>query len=762
MFKIVKREELSPVTFLWEIEAPDMAQVAQPGHFLIIRLGEGGERLPFTIADYNREKGTITIVVQVVGKSTKEMMNEYKAGDTFRDMVGPLGKQSRIEKENKVVLVGGGLGTAPVYPQLREYKQKGSYVIGIIGFRTKDLVFWEDKFKEYCDELYIATDDGTYGHKGFVTEVLDMVLKKNDDVSKVVAIGPLIMMKKCIEVTKPYQVPATDVSLNSIMVDGTGMCGGCRVSVGGETKFACVDGPDFDGYAVDFDELMLRQNRFKREEQKAVDIYEEHCKTKEQSERRKKKLKDITPEKVKMKEQEPKDRIKNFSEVALGYSLEQALEESERCLDCAKPLCVKGCPVEIDIPGFIRELRNGNIARSFEILKEDNPIPAVCGRVCPQEVQCEQTCILSKKMEPVAIGRLERFVADHVMKNNMEPPIKPVKSTGKKAAMIGSGPGSIACAGELASHGVDVTIFEAFHVAGGVLKYGIPEFRLPNVIIDKELKALKELGVKIELNKLIGKIFTIEDLMEKKGFDSVFIASGAGFPSFLRVPGENYNGVMSANEFLTRINLMGGYKVDSETPVGMGKKVCVIGSGNTAMDATRCALRMGAEEVTCVYRRSKKESPARIEELHHAEEEGVNFQWLTNPVEIFADDNGWVNAMECVRMELGEPDDSGRRRPIPIEGSNFKIECDTIIIAVGTKANPTIPSTTPGLNTNKWNYIEADELTGETSLPGVYAGGDVVTGSATVIQAMGAGKRAARAMLRYLGHEIDKSLTYNY
>jgi glutamate synthase (NADPH) small chain len=758
LHKIIRREVLSPQTFLWEIEAPDMSQVAQPGHFLIIRLNRNGERLPFTVADFDRQKGTITIVVQVVGKSTKEMLKNYEEGDTFSDMVGPLGKRAEIEKEDKVVLVGGGLGTAPVFPQLREYKEKGSYTISIVGFRNKDLVFWEDNFKKYSDEFYVATDDGSYGHKGFVTDLLDKVLKEDNDVTKVVAIGPLIMMRECIKVAKKYKVPTTNVSINSIMVDGTGMCGGCRVNINGTNKFACVDGPDFDGYSVDFDELMLRQNRFKREEQRSLKIFEEECELQDQANRRKKKIKDVLPTRIKMPEQTPGNRIKNFDEVALGYSEHQALEEAARCIDCAKPSCVKGCPVEIDIPGFIREITKKNYDQAFAILKENNPIPAVCGRVCPQEVQCEGVCILGKKVEPVAIGRLERFVADTIMQRGEDPETPEIKSAGKKAAMIGSGPGSISCAGELARHGVDVTIFEAFHVPGGVLKYGIPDFRLPNPIIDKELKALKEMGVDIEVNKLVGKIFTIDDLMKKKGFDAVFIASGAGLPNLLRVPGVNYNGVMSANEFLTRVNLMSGYKKETETPVGMGRKVCVIGSGNTAMDATRCALRMGADEVTCVYRRSRNESPARAEELHHAEEEGVKFQWLTNPVKINADDEGWVSSMECVRMELGEPDESGRRRPNPIEGSNFTIDCDTVIIAVGTNANPTIPSTTPGLETNEWNYIKIDEKTGMTSLPGVFAGGDVVTGSATVIQAMGAGKRAARGIMRYLGLELVHSL----
>jgi glutamate synthase (NADPH/NADH) small chain len=430
--------------------------------------------------------------------------------------------------------------------------------------------------------------------------------------------------------------------------------------------------------------------------------------------------------------------------------MEMALTEAERCIDCKKPLCIAGCPVEIDIPGFIREISRQNFKKSFEILKKYNALPAVCGRVCPQENQCEKECTIGKKKEPVGIGRLERFVADYAMAYDLEE-IPNIVSNNRRVAIVGSGPGGLACAGELALNGYQVTIFEALHVAGGVLKYGIPDFRLPNPIIDKEIRTLKALGVKIELNKVIGKLFTITQLMDEMGFEAVFIATGAGFPKFTGIEGESLNGVMSANEFLTRVNLMTGYKHPiHDTPIGMGKNVTVIGSGNTAMDACRVSLRLGAETVTCVYRRTEKESPARIEELHHAKEEGVIFKWLTAPVKIFGDEKGWVNAMECEEMELGEPDESGRRKPIPKKGSNFTIKCDTVIFALGTSANPIIASTTPGLNVNKWGYLSIHESTGMTSLPGVFAGGDIVTGSATVIQAMGAGKVAARGIMEYL------------
>jgi glutamate synthase (NADPH/NADH) small chain len=428
-----------------------------------------------------------------------------------------------------------------------------------------------------------------------------------------------------------------------------------------------------------------------------------------------------------------------------------ALAEADRCLICKKPRCVPGCPVSIDIPGFIAALARKDIRGSYRILKDANALPAVCGRVCPQEVQCEATCVIGNKLEPVAIGRLERFVADFAVGRGWDLPPQ-VKPTGKKAVMIGSGPAGLACAGDLVKAGVDVTVYEALHVAGGVLKYGIPEFRLPNDTIDIEIDALAKLGVKFELDRIIGKVFTIPQLMEEMGFDTVFIGTGAGSPKFMGIPGESFNGVVSANEILTRINLMQGFRQPLyDTPVGMGKRVAVIGAGNTAMDALRVSLRMGAEKVYLVYRRSIKESPARAEELHHALEEGIICKWLTNPVRILGNEAGWVTGMEVVEMELGEPDDSGRRRPVPKAGSEYVLDVDMVVCALGTTANPIIAQSTPGLKVNRWGYIEVDEATGMTSVPGIFAGGDIVTGAATVILAMGAGRRAARGMLAHMG-----------
>ena len=776
MFLITRRKQFGPTTFLWDVQAPDVARAARPGHFVMARIDEHGERIPLTVADFNVRQGTVTVVIQAVGKTTFEMMN-LREGDAILDFIGPLGLPSHIRKlEGTVVLVGGGLGVAPVYPQLREYKAQGNRTISIVGFRNRDLVFWEDQFREQSDELIVTTDDGSYGRKGFVTHALAEVLATHKDIAEVVAIGPIPMMKACCETTRPFGIP-TIVSLNSIMVDGTGMCGSCRVTVGGKMKFACVDGADFDGHLVNFDELALRQKRFEREEKAALDRFRNESATlaslKAKSNgifvpseiclpepepvppgpRVPKNIKTIPPDRSPMPQQEPEQRIHNFNEVALGFDLEAALHEADRCLRCKKPRCVPGCPVGIDIPGFIAAIQHKDFKLSYQILKSSNALPAVCGRVCPQESQCEATCVVGLKFKPVSIGRLERFVADVAMGRGWDelPQIDETKPK-KKAAIIGSGPSGLACAGDLARNGVAVTIFEALHVAGGVLKYGIPEFRLPDVIIDAEIENLKKMGVEIRLDSIIGKLFTIPQLMSERGYDTVFVGTGAGSPKFAGIPGEAFNGVFSANEFLTRVNLMRGYRQPLyDTPVGMGKRVAVIGAGNTAMDSLRVARRMGAEHVTCVYRRSRRESPARVEELEHAMEEGIEFMWLTAPIEIVGNAQGWVTGMRVQRMELGEPDASGRRRPVPVEGSETLLDVDTVIYALGTTANPIIAQTTPGLKINKWGYIETDERTAMTSIPGVFAGGDIVTGAATVILAMGAGRRAARGMLEYMG-----------
>ena len=456
--------------------------------------------------------------------------------------------------------------------------------------------------------------------------------------------------------------------------------------------------------------------------------------------------------KVPVREQDAKVRATNFEEVCLGYNKEEAMEEAVRCINCKNAQCIKGCPVSINIPGFIEKVKEGDIEAAYQVISEASALPAVCGRVCPQESQCEGKCIRGIKGEPVSIGKLERFVADWAAQNNRKPEGAKEKK-GKKVAVIGSGPAGLTCAGDLAKMGYEVTIFEALHEPGGVLVYGIPEFRLPKEnVVQKEIENVKSLGVTIETNVIVGKSVTIDELLTEEGFSAVFIGSGAGLPKFMGIPGENANGVFSANEYLTRSNLMKAFREDSETPIMHGRKVAVVGGGNVAMDAARTALRLGAE-VHIVYRRSEEELPARVEEVHHAKQEGIIFDLLTNPVEILEDENNWVCGMKCVKMELGEPDASGRRRPVEIPDSEYVIDCDTVIMSLGTSPNPLISATTKGLETNKWKCIVADEEFGKTSKEGVYAGGDAVTGAATVISAMGAGKAAAKAIDEYLSNK---------
>ena len=453
--------------------------------------------------------------------------------------------------------------------------------------------------------------------------------------------------------------------------------------------------------------------------------------------------------KVPVREQDPEVRKRNFNEVSFGYNMEEAISEAERCLDCKKPKCVPACPVAIDIPGFIRELKVGNVSEAAKVIARSSCLPAVCGRVCPQEEQCEGDCIVGLRGEAVNIGKLERFVADWSRQNNIEFTEKQ-PANGMKVAVIGSGPAGLSCAGDLAKMGYDVTIFEALHEPGGVLVYGIPEFRLPKeAVVREEINLLKKLGVKLETNVIIGRTVTIEELFKDEDFKAVFVGSGAGLPKFMGIPGENSNGVMSANEYLTRANLMKAFRNDYDTPITMGKKVAVVGAGNVAMDAARTAVRLGAESYI-VYRRSEKEIPARIEEVHHAMEEGVIFNLLVNPVAILADEKGWVKGLRCVRMELGEPDESGRRRPVEMKGSEFDIECDSVIMSLGTSPNPLIASTTEGINTNRHGCILIDEASGESSREGIFAGGDAVTGSATVILAMSAGRKAAAGIDKYI------------
>ena len=759
MNKIVGKEFFSEKVVKLEVEAPLIARSRKAGHFVIVRVGEKGERMPLTIAEADVKKGTITLVVQEVGLSSTKLC-QLEVGDYITDVVGPLGQATHIEKFGTVVCAGGGVGVAPMLPIVQALKAAGNRVITVLAGRTKELIILEEEMRASSDEVIIMTDDGSYGQKGLVTEGVEAVILR-EKVDKCFAIGPAIMMKFVCLLTKKYDIP-TDVSLNTIMVDGTGMCGACRITVGGKTKFVCVDGPEFDGHQVDFDEMLKRMGAFKeieREEIHKLDHLEEahaaalNDRTAPWREELRKAMKPkerTAIPRVKMNELDPEYRSHTrLEEVNQGLTAEQARTEASRCLDCANPTCMTGCPVGINIPSFIKNIERGEFLEAAKVLKETSALPAVCGRVCPQEKQCESKCIhLKMGHEAVAIGYLERFAADYERESGQISLPEVAQPNGIKVAVIGSGPAGLSFAGDMAKLGYEVTVFEALHEIGGVLKYGIPEFRLPNKIVDVEIENLSKLGVTFVKDCIVGKTISVEDL-KADGFQGIFVASGAGLPNFMNIPGENSINIMSSNEYLTRVNLMDAANPESDTPVAFGKCVAVIGGGNTAMDSVRTAKRLGAEKAMIIYRRSEQEMPARLEEVKHAKEEGVEFLTLHNPIEYKADEKGRVKQVVLQKMELGEPDASGRRSPVPIPGAIETLDIDLAIVSVGVSPNPIVPHSIPGLELGRKGTIAVNENM-ESSIPMIYAGGDIVRGGATVILAMGDGRRAAAAMHQQL------------
>lgn len=776
MNKIVLKKQLSEKVFLFEIEAPLIAKSRKAGNFIIVRVGENGERVPLTIADASIERGTITIVVQKVGLSSTKLC-DLNEGDYITDVVGPLGNPTHIENFGTVVCAGGGVGVAPMLPIIRALKAAGNRVLSVIAGRSKELVILEDEVRQSSDELIIMTDDGSYGEKGVVTVGIEKFITQEEHVDKVFAIGPPIMMKFCCLMAQKYNVPV-EVSLNTIMVDGTGMCGACRLSIGGKTKFVCIDGPEFDGSLVDWDEMFKRMGTFRDAEREEMEHYEEHLRgfakqeelhscetcmdvepttetieelTNRDSEWRKELRAAMKPaerkaiERVTMPELDPVYRATTRTEeVNKGLTKQMAVREAHRCLDCGKPACVEGCPVNINIPSFIKNIERGQFLAAAKVLKSTSALPAVCGRVCPQEKQCESKCIHLKMNEPaVAIGYLERFAADFEREsgNIALPDLAP--KNGIKVAVVGSGPSGLSFAGDMAKKGYEVHVFEALHEIGGVLKYGIPEFRLPNHIVDVEIENLKKMGVEFQTDCIVGKTTTVDQL-ESEGFKGIFVGSGAGLPNFMNIKGENALNIMSSNEYLTRVNLMDAANPLADTPLNIGKHVLVVGGGNTAMDSCRTAKRLGGD-VTLVYRRSEAEMPARLEEVKHAKEEGINFLTLHNPIEYIADEKGAVKAAVLQVMELGEPDASGRRSPVPIEGKTVTIDVDQVIVAVGVSPNPLVPKSIEGLELGRKNTIAVNDQM-QSSRPEIFAGGDIVRGGATVILAMGDGRRAAASM----------------
>ncbi len=791
MNKIIHKQQFSEKVFCLEVETPLIARSCRPGNFIIVRVDNHSERVPYTIAKSDPVKGTITMVIQEVGRSSTKLC-QLNEGDEIADIVGPLGTPSHIENYGTIICAGGGIGIAAILPILTALKQAGNKVISVLAGRTKELVIMVDDVKKYSDEVIIMTDDGSYGEKGVITVGVEKVIQR-EHVDKVLAIGPPIMMKFTSLLAKKYGIP-NDVSLNTIMVDGTGMCGACRLTIGGKTRFVCIDGPEFNGDLVDWDEMFKRMGTFKDiesssnssegnecladnkqgketqekagtgcdTEKDAANCQEENtaAHTAHLSEemadeawrttlRKALKPKERTAiERVKMPELDAAYRAKSrLEEVNIGLTPKMAMQEAKRCLDCPKPSCVEGCPVNIQIPDFIKNIERGDFLEAAKILKETSALPAVCGRVCPQEKQCESRCIHLKMNSPaVAIGYLERFAADYERESGQMalPDVAP--SNGIKVAVIGSGPAGLSFAGDMAKRGFDVYVFEALHEIGGVLKYGIPEFRLPNKIVDVEIDNLRRIGVHFQTDTIVGKTISIEELKEK-GFKGIFVGSGAGLPNFMGIPGENAINILSSNEYLTRVNLMDAANPETDTPIIMGKKVLVIGGGNTAMDSCRTAKRLGAD-VTLVYRRSEAEMPARLEEVKHAKEEGINFLTLHNPQEYKADEKGRVCAAVLDVMKLGEPDASGRCRP-ELTGETVTVECDQVIVAVGVSPNPLVPKSVKGLELGRKDTIVVNEQM-QSSQPEIFAGGDIVRGGATVILAMGDGRRAAANMAEQL------------
>lgn len=765
MNKILSKNRLTDQVFSIEVEAPLIARSYKAGNFVIIRVEDKSQRLPLTVTKVNPERGSVTVVVKASNPSNARFA-KLSVGDAIADIVGPLGSPAKVESFGTVLFVCNKLGSATALPIMKALKQANNRVLALLSAeREEKILMLEDIRKQVDVVLNVGAD---YQE---VTDSLETIFKQGK-VDKIIALGSQKLMQQTAKFSIKYQVPY-EVYLNTIMVDGAGMCGACRITIAGKIRFVCIDGPWFDGCMINWEELIQRTSEIKASKlnekkskhtitnKKAPQIVK--CDdTLEELSARGTKWRDELRKQMKSKERTTLQHVPiptldptyrattRMEEVTKGYTLEMAIEEAHRCLDCGNPSCVKGCPVNNDIPAFIKNIERGNIIGAYKVLKNTTSLPAICGRVCPHEKQCEGNCIHNKmNSKPVGIGGLEQFVADHIRENNIQLATPTVKMNNIKVAVVGSGPAGLSFAGEMAKKGFSVFVFEALHELGGVLKYGIPEFRLPNKIVDTEIAYLKKLGVHFLTDVIIGKTLTVERL-KRRGFKGIFVASGAGVPNFMNIPGENAINVLSSNELLTRLNLMDATNPEAETPIYVGKKVIVVGGGNTAMDACRMAKRLGGD-VTVVYRRSELEMPAGRIEVIQAQEEGIKLLTLHNPKEYIMDAEGKVIKAVLDVMELGEPDESGRRSPKKT-GREITIDCDQVIVAVGTSPNPLVPRSIEGLKLGWKDTIAVNEKM-QSSFPEIYAGGDIVNGPATVVLSMGDGRKAAKAMADQLSKQ---------